>query len=263
MRMALLHVGLTMALWVGWHFFMIPHLAVPIQNILNQGGTSGVFNPQTLIAVFMMIYLPTLLFSKAGGAFKDISNPILREITSALFKASPFFLVVNLISFILGFKFLLLVSFLSTFLIFVPLSYFSFYYQVQGVIGDIYGRHIGLGRYVSTENFAGKLAQTKARWLQLVSYLDKEAAWKRIWHAIVMRIHYEDKISIEAGSVVEIAKLKNLGQISAEEIKQELKKALDTLSNTVDFALEGGEILAKLKKTIYKEFNVDTSERIE
>ncbi|MFH1478259.1 MAG: hypothetical protein ABIG92_00605 [Candidatus Omnitrophota bacterium] len=71
-----------------------------------------------------------------------------------------------------------------------------------------------------------------------------------------------NKVSIEGGSVVEIAKLKDIDKMSPEELKKELKKALDTLSNAVDYALEAGTLLSNLKKTIYKEFNIDTTESI-
>ena len=72
-----------------------------------------------------------------------------------------------------------------------------------------------------------------------------------------------NKISIEGGSAVEIGKLKDIDNMSREELKQELKKAMDALSNAVDSALESGAILNNLKKSIYKELNIDTAEHIE
>jgi len=67
-------------------------------------------------------------------------------------------------------------------------------------------------------------------------------------------------ISIEGGSIVEIARLKDIDKMRPKEIKQEFKKALDALSNTINHALEGGEILTNLKKAIYKELDINTNE---
>lgn len=65
-------------------------------------------------------------------------------------------------------------------------------------------------------------------------------------------------ISIEAGSIVEIARLKDIDKMMPEEVKQEFKKAIDTLSNTIGHAIKAGEILTQLKKVVYKELHVDT-----
>ena len=71
-----------------------------------------------------------------------------------------------------------------------------------------------------------------------------------------------NNISVGGGSVVEIAKLDDIDKMTPEEIKKQLKKALDTLSNAVNSALEAGEILSKLRKKVYKDLNIDTSKPI-
>lgn len=60
-----------------------------------------------------------------------------------------------------------------------------------------------------------------------------------------------NNISISAGTIVEMARLKNFDSMSKEEIKEELKKTLDALSSAVDSALKAGEIIPGLKKKIY------------
>jgi len=70
-------------------------------------------------------------------------------------------------------------------------------------------------------------------------------------------------ISVKAGVITELAKLNNLDTLSEPEAKKELKKALETFSLVQDYAQEAAELIANLKKKIYKLLKIDASELIE
>ncbi|HNX82578.1 MAG TPA: hypothetical protein PKL77_10595, partial [Candidatus Omnitrophota bacterium] len=305
--MVTLHIGLTMGLWIIWHAFLIPHLAVPVMHIasgsFNAGEMLGLKNFTVLLSMFLFVYIPVYFFSKptpglvskrmfssfglnADEVFAKLqeakilaigSNPkagilpafdekkhtgqleelfgadakkiiriwkysygFLAEGFDALRKGVIFLVPLMVVSAVCGFKWIFLGLFLTTFLLFVPLSYFSFYYQVQGLFGYFFGKVMGLGRFISTINFSSKLSRARARYFNTVPFDNTEANWNLVWGEIVNMLYCEDKISQEARDALKAGSFDRAG--ISEEAEQRIMYFLSSLFLDIPLAPAWGAL---------------------
>ncbi|MDD4202869.1 MAG: hypothetical protein PHQ52_05325, partial [Candidatus Omnitrophica bacterium] len=260
MLISLAHIGTTVILWALWNYFISIHLAVPLLHMVT-----GAFNPNTgmflySFVTFLLVYIPAFMLSKPGN--KDLTTrvekridkigsapkikaminwmtsvPVLnflfigksKQFISSLVKA----LVVWAFAFLIpGFfvpQQMYVLLFLLPFALFIPLSYFSAYYQVQGIFGFLYGEYIGLGKYTGLKNFKTSLAEAKKAMLEKAPF--GEEGWTIIWDSIVDNLYYEDKITKQTRDAL---KQGDIGDLKNNEEAQ--KRILMTLKGfSMDF----------------------------
>ncbi|MFH1798520.1 MAG: hypothetical protein ABH844_04160 [Candidatus Omnitrophota bacterium] len=80
---------------------------------------------------------------------------------------------------------------------------------------------------------------------------------RRKFHDVLCCLH---KITIQAGSNVEKAKIKRVEDMNENEMKEFLLQALKTLASLEKTALETGMVVEDLKKNVYKNLKIDNSE---